>query len=179
MNEKTIRNLAIAVVVMMALYGLLRWQQNRSYEPAKPSGFTFKEITGKNTNRIEVKSEKDNYVLVKKDGKWLLNDKEVDKAAIDELFNGLKEAEIEQLAATKNAKMASLQIDDKSGKKVTFSTKNTRNTYIIGKQGLDGASFYIRLPNENKVYLTKGSLGTVFAKKAGDWYDKKETKTKP
>ena len=169
MNEKTIRNLAIALVVMMALYGLLRWQQNRSFEPTKPAGFDFKQITKKNTNRIEVKSQSQNYVLIKKGDRWLLNNKKVDKNAIDELFKGLKESEVEQLAATKNAKMASLQIDDKSGKKVTFSTKNTRNTYIIGKQGLDGMSFYARLPDENKVYLAKGNLGIIFAKKSSDW----------
>jgi len=173
MNEKTIRNLAIALVVMLAVYGLLRWQQNRTFEPAKPGGFNFKQITKKNTDRIKVKGSQ-NYTLIKKGDKWLLNNKKVDKDAIDELFNGLKEAEVEQLVSTKTEKMVSLQVDDKTGNTVTFSTKDNQYIYIIGKQGPDGVSFYTRRPKENKVYSAKGNLGSIFAKKASDWYEKKK-----
>lgn len=172
MNEKVIRNLGIALLVLLALYGILRWQQNRSYEPAKPAGFNFEAITAKNTKTIEVKSATDKYKLIKKNGKWQLKKREVDQAAIEAVFTGLKNATIAQIAATTKVKLVSLQVDDQSGKQVTFTTNKDRFTFIMGKQGMDGNSFYIRLPKEQKAYQASGTLGAAFAKKASDWYKK-------
>lgn len=168
MNERIIRNLGIALLAILALYGLLRWQQSRTFEPAKPKEFDFKAITVKSTKRIEVKGTEASYNIVKSGKNWTLNGKKkVSKTAIDELFNGLKEAEVEQLAVTNKSKMAELQVDDKSGKLVTFFTKERKMSFIIGKQTMDG--FYVRLPGKYEAYLASGNLGTIFAKKATDW----------
>ncbi|TET52568.1 MAG: hypothetical protein E3J54_06210, partial [Actinobacteria bacterium] len=94
MNEKVIRNLGITLMVIIALYGFMRWQQNRSFEPAKPKGFNFKKITKKNTQKISVKSAKTDYALVKKNSKWQLNGIEVSSTEMDSLFDGLKDASI-------------------------------------------------------------------------------------
>jgi histidinol dehydrogenase len=179
MNEKIIRNLIIALVGILAIYGLLRWQQDLSYVPAKPAGFNFKAITKKLTSEVEVKSQKANYVLAKKDDKWFMDSKKVDSSAIDELFNGLKDADVEQLATAKKEKLASLGLDEKSSKQISFQTKNGKFSFIIGKQSIDGSGFYVQLPKDkNKAYLASGSLGTVFTKKASDWLEKEKPKKK-
>lgn len=172
MNEKTLRNLAIALVAIVAIYGLMRWQQSRSYEPAKPKGFTFSSITSKNTTAIKVKSSDSNYELNKKDNKWFLDDLEVQQSSIDELFKSLKEAEVQTLAATKKGKLAQLEVDDETGKEVTFVTTKKKHTYVLGKQGQSGSDFYVRLPKSKKAYLAKGTLGMTFNKSSTDWYDK-------
>lgn len=170
MNERIIRNLGIALLAILALYGLLRWQQSRTFEPVKPKEFNFKAITAKSTERIGIKDGGSSYNIVKSGKNWTLDSKKkASKTAMDELFNGLKEAEIEQLTATKKSKLAELQIDDESGKTVTFWTKDRKFTFMVGKQSLDGTNFYVRLPKEDKAYLASGNLGTIFAKKATDW----------
>ena len=172
MNEKTIKNLTITLLVIIAIYSFMRWQQNRSFEPAKPKGFEFSKITSKNTESIEVKSADGNYKLVKKDGKWTLEGLQVQQSSIDELFKNLKDAEVQTLAATKKERLAQLEVDDEAGKNVTFVTKNKKYNFIIGKQDKTENNFYVRLPKSKKAYLASSGLATTFSKSAGDWYDK-------
>ncbi|TET55085.1 MAG: DUF4340 domain-containing protein, partial [Actinobacteria bacterium] len=91
---------------------------------------------------------------------------------IDSLFDGLKDASISELAATKKSKLVSLEVDDENGRLVTFHTKEKKISFIIGKAGIDGNSFYVKLPKKSKAYVASGNLGTVFAKEIDGWYDK-------
>ncbi len=172
MNDKLVRNLGIALVVLLALFSFLRWQQNRSYEPAKPKGFDFASITAKNTSGIKVKGAGEDYTLTKSGDKWQLEGLEIDKSAIDALFANLKDAEIQQVAATKTDKIAALDVNDEKGKNVIFETKKGSFNFIIGKSSPDGSGFYIRMPKAKEAYLASGMLGGTFTKKAADWYSK-------
>lgn len=172
MNDKMVKNLTIVLVAMVAVYGFMRWQQNQSFEPEKPKGFNFSSITNKNTTSIIVKSKDAKYTLNKFSDKWTLDKLEVDQASIDAIFNDLKTAEVQQVAATTPGKLALLEVDDIKGKGITFVTDKKEHTFIIGKSGPDGTSFYVRLPKENKAYVASGNLAGSFTKKASDWYSK-------
>ena len=111
--------------------------------------------------------------LLKKEGRkkpairWHLADGSRVNGALG-VFGGLERG---VLVSTNPKKRAFYQVDDQTGLKVRLQGEGKQNILdvIIGKNGPDFASSYIRRADENDVYLVPRTLTGRFSTTVGDW----------
>ncbi|RJQ30935.1 MAG: DUF4340 domain-containing protein [Actinobacteria bacterium] len=172
MSDKTIKNLAIVLVVLVAVFGLAKVITNIKQKPAEVKKYDFKALT-KDLDKIEVEKGKEKYTLEKKGDKWTIGGKKADKTKVDAVVTALGEAKISEVASEKEADYSLYQVDNKAGTNVAFySGGSKKGEFIIGKQGSDYQSFYLKLPDDKAVYTVVGNLSSSFNVKSSDWVEK-------
>lgn len=176
MSDKTIKGLLIALVALLAVYGIFRFAETKSLKPKNPKGFNFTNIKEKNIDKIAVKNAKGNYELVKNNNKWQIDGKDIDDNNITQLWTSLQNTRVGSLATDKESEFSLYQVDDSQGKFITFYSKGKEAaSYIFGKQNADFTSGYLRKPKSNKIYSVSGHIGSLFEKAKKEWFPSKKT----
>lgn len=177
MSDKTIKYLAIALGVLIIIYGLFRFVESRTLVNPEPEGFNLKQLKEKTVDKISIKNSKDKYEIEKSNGNWQVNGKDVDKDTLTQLWDGLKNADIGTLATDKKGKFATFEINEAKGRIVTFyNSGQIKNSFVFGKQTADFSGSYIRKVDGNEVYTVSGSLSSIFDKIEKDWIAKPKGK---
>ncbi len=127
----------------------------------------FPNLQTSSINKIEIKSPSHKVVLVKKQGKWIVEDYdyEANRDYIDEVFSSINALTTQNLISSNPNKFNIFEVDEKSGIKVIVHDQNNKKYgFIIGKIGSDYNSIFCRKSGDNNVYLIEKNIKLSFEK---------------
>jgi len=134
--------------------------------------------------KIEIKAPDKQIVLEKMGGQWMLMAPEVphypaSQTAVEQLLTQLKNLKLESLISSNPEKQSLFKVDS-TGTVVTVFEHNTpKPSFIVGKEGSDYLSVYVRKAGSNDVYLAQGLFTYTVNKQVREWRDKTIFKTVP
>lgn len=116
---------------------------------------------------------KDDIKLEKVGNTWKVNGYGTDSDRMEQLLTGLDAAQVTSLVSTNSENHSRFRVDEKGGveMRVSFNNADSEN-YMLGKSA-GGESTYIRLPNEEAVYVMEGLGRYLLSEELTAWRDKK------
>lgn len=132
----------------------------------------FSDFSKDNVSKVIIKDSAGERILEKKDGNWKTNDFSASEKEIEDFFNTLKTSKIESLASQNPDKHADFEASGEKGISLTLVKDGKESKFIIGKQGLEMASFYTKKDGGNNLYLMTGSLRDKLSQTILSWRDK-------
>ncbi len=118
-------------------------------------------------NKIEIIKNGEIQELNKIENKWVVSSKlgvDADQVAVNEMINKTKEMIKGDLASTNPEKKASFEVDESGVEIKMYSEDSLITDFFVGKAGADFNSTYVRLAEEDNVYLTKNYIRMYFDK---------------
>lgn len=162
---KSLKNLVLILVALVIIAGIYFLSQQRNKISNKP--FKQKEIT-----KIEIQSDA-LCRFEKIDGKWKLTspvEYALDTLQFSRMLEGIKAIEIGQAVTSRKEKHNEYETGN-NGTLINVWTGNNSMSFIVGKQAPDFISLYLRFPDKNEVYLSRGLMKWMVNKKADEWRD--------
>ncbi len=180
--------LAIGLLVLIGIF-----VATRLYRAPKQDGNVRKELVSIEAEKIdEVRISKgDSAIVIRKaNGQWTVskNDKTLpaDSGLVARMIQSARALHPKRLASRKQEKWPEFQVDLASGTKVAFlSEGDTEGELVVGKFGFnqpagggDGGQFggqnieaytYVRLVDEDEVYIVDGFLSASFPTAVNEW----------
>ena len=162
MIEKHIRILGIAFLILFVLVLLTEspaFKKARMPKEIEVSG----ELKEENIGKIVLKKENQNLELRKTNGLWIVLEDTLKRSADKEKINRV----IENLSSLKGkivskseSEFPSYEVDDKKGTFLTLFDKDGKKLFeiIIGKQGPDYLTNFVRFPGKREVILVEKSI---------------------
>jgi hypothetical protein len=180
MKKSTLILVATFVVLLIVTYLLLR--------PSGEKITTYKiserivDIDSAAVEKIELKTPDRQIVLEKMGGQWMLTSPlhyPASPTATEQLLTQLKDIKLESLISSNPEKQSLFKVDS-SGTVITVYEHNAaKPAFIVGKEGSDYLSVYVRKVGSNDVYLAQGLHGYTINKQVHEWRDKTIFKTVP
>lgn len=184
-NKRPLIYLAAAIIIAFGILWIERPENPRINDVTESyfiPGFDSKNIDkieiAQLTDGVEIKRDGDNWQVADRNSRggvsppagWRLADHSRVSSALGS-FGGLENG---PLVSENPDKQSLYRVDDTSGLKVRGYDASGKITFdvVIGKNGPDFASTYIRRANENKVYLINRPITGVFSTRADDWLTK-------
>lgn len=170
--------LFVVLLILTAGYFLLRWYSQPD-EFVPPADFKISEWTQENINEIRLVFEGDKQVVIKEDeGKWRVNDFPADSKRITDFFNSLKETGISSRVSSNSQNHSRFEVDDK-GTDLTFvSNDQIVQQLIVGKTA-GGNSAYVRLPEQDDVYVINNFPIHLLSEEVSFWRDREVVAAEP
>lgn len=170
--------LLIVFVLLIPLAFLIKRLARKSLEKELLSGFKQQEITG-----IDMKRRDDRLSLVKEGELWKMKEPletEADKKIVDGFIKQMKELALGPVISTQSGKLGKFEVDDNDGIHFRMSAEGNREIAVVfGKSTADYTGVYLRFPEENKVYLSRGLRRHFLTRKWQDWAEKQITSFDP
>jgi len=178
--KHTLVLLIILIVSAAFVFMIERPFENRSKKIREEAGLLFPELQIEQVHKLLVKkADETTTTLQKRNDLWYVDtDKEnypADPQLINEAIKTLQALKKINLASRKKGKHALFQVKEKMGMEVSlFDQENTELArLIVGKNGPDFFSTYIRKADENEVFLYERYLKGHYDKSVSNWRDKK------
>ncbi|TRZ77219.1 DUF4340 domain-containing protein [bacterium] len=118
-------------------------------------------------NKIEIIKGEEIQELSKVENKWVVSSKSgvnADQAVVNEMINKAEEITKNDLASTNPEKKSSFEVDESGVEIKMYSGDSLITDFFVGKAGADFNSTYVRLAEEDDVYLTKNYIRMHFDK---------------
>lgn len=113
-------------------------------------------------NKIEIIETGQSTILEKKGNEWTTENQSVDEEKINKLIETLKQLKKENLVSENKENQVNYGVDDKNGTKlIAKEGESTLLSLIIGYAGPDYEKAYIKVNNEDKVFLSNVALRPV------------------
>lgn len=162
------RNLALALLVLVVIFLGARWFESRRQAPP-PFSIDFTTVTDKVVDRVIVDGPEE-IVLTKKDDDWMVRSHRATDVA--EFITTMQDTKVGDVISRDKGKHGTFEVDEELGRRIKFyNGKEVLADIIIGKEDFPG-SFFLRLPDKNEVYQATGKLNSYAAKTFQDWVDK-------
>jgi hypothetical protein len=179
MSEKTLKALVGALVVVLALYAgvwmVSRWTGGGpSAAPALAN--VFEGASPSVVTRVQMTGPKGSVTLARTDttGRtWTVNGFATDSGTVAGLFSALKDTKIGDLVSTNPANQTAMGISADSAMTLSFDVGGDTRTLLVGGNGPRYNTVYVRLPDQDKVYLAEGHLRSEVARSVDDWRSKR------
>ncbi len=166
MNRKNMVLLGIAIVVMSALTW---WQQEgRNVEGNRDRPLVLPELLEnlERLDRVEIRSNDGNVNLVKENSRWGVSEKQgypADVSGLSALLNDLAVARIVEYKTARPENFSVLEVDDieRDGSKARLVSgygPDYSFSLLIGKSAVKRSGQFVRMPENNQVWLTDKPL---------------------
>jgi len=177
-NPKQLKRIAIALVVILVLWGLAEILGGRPDDTEL--SLVLPVVQETDLDRIVIEGEADTTVLSREGDIWTVNGFETSQAAMDELFAALGDSTESKLAATSPLVHQRMGVDSVGGIRMTFFNEgNPVASVIFGKPGRTYDSRYVRRDDGTFVYEYTGDLARMIDRKPNDWRDKRIVDVNP
>jgi hypothetical protein len=108
------------------------------------------------------------------DGEWSVNEHPASPVALDELFQAASEPMRGSLVARSVASHERLGVDSARGKRLrALRGRDTLVDLVVGNQGRQFRTVYVRRGGDADVYQVRGGLGALVGRTVTDWRDKR------
>lgn len=120
---------------------------------------------------LRVSGPRDSVRLVRETpGEWRVNGRPADSAVVEELRTALSEAEVADLASTNPGNHARFGVAGDGVWRAEFGIGDAGETILLlGRRGPYPASVYVRLPDDERVYVLRGRLRQVLTRRPLLW----------
>ena len=171
MSAKQLVRIAVALVVVLFLWGVMEIVNRRSARLARIDLVPPLAITEVDT--VEIVSPSDTIRLSAADGQWLVNGFEASQTAVEGLFEAIGDSVRGELAAQSPSSYERMGVDRASGRRVRFVGGGRElASLIVGNAGQGFQTRYVRRAGENEVYLLQGELSTMLDRDMQGWREK-------
>jgi len=175
MNAKRGAVLAVTFFILITLYFFIEKPGgNKAASPLLFQGFE----KGSVAEILITYPEKDDFLLQKQNSDWKVMCKGVtypgDAAPITLLLDTVADMQQGSIVSKNPKNFDPMEVTEEKGIDVRISNFSNKTIahLLIGKNGPDLFTTYVRINNENRVLLVDGLLSPVFDKQLYDWRDK-------
>ena len=179
MSAQQLKIAAIGLAVLLLLWGgselFSRGSDSVTASLALPA------LTQADVDSITLVKGSDSIVLAKQSSTaWTANGHRAAPAGVADLLRALKDTVRPEIVAQDTSSFARLQVDSAAGRWLRLSRGGKLVLQlIVGAQGGDYQSVYVRRPGDARVYLWRGALAGLADRHADDWRDKRIAALEP
>lgn len=171
------KNIIISSILFLILLALAYYMTHRPGETSwsqDEKNSLFK-VDSASIDRIEVISPQHNFVFVKQNQEWYLQEPinyKADQSVVGSLIEQIGSARATATISSNPEKQTIFQVDS-TGTKVILSSKgNELANLIIGKMGTTYTETYVRRSSSNDVVLVDAYLTAITTRQLKDWRDR-------
>jgi hypothetical protein len=175
MSAKTLRNLVVALIVVLLLWGgtvMISSRGEAKGADAEVAG-VLDGLTPDAVTSVRVTRGGDTISLTRKGSGWDVNGWAADSAQVAGLFGTVADAHIGDLVATNPANHDRMGVSEDSAWTVVFDVGSKARTLLVGDRGPRYGTAYVRLPGEDAVYLVEGDLRARMDRSLTEWRNKR------
>jgi hypothetical protein len=176
MKRSTLILVGTFVVLLVITYFLVHSPGEKSYEILEK----LPAIDSSAVDKIELKSPDKQIVLEKMGSQWMLTSPihyPASQSEVEQLIRQLKSLKLESLISENPEKQSLYKVDSTGTAVTVFENKRPKQSFILGKEGGDYLSVYLRKANSKEVYLATGLFSYTVNKAVREWRDKTIYKT--
>ena len=178
MSAKQLAQIAVALVVLLFLWGLVEILGTGSDTTA--ARFDLPKLTAADVDTVKIFRATDTLMLVKGADTWSVNGHLAASQAVTDLFNDLKDTSRAELVAQSPTSHAQLGVDSSTGKRVELiKGGQLLASFVVGSRGPGLQGVYARRTGEGNVYLIRADLANVVERQLDDWRDKQVAAVEP
>lgn len=179
MNQKTIYILAGILIILGTIAAQpIYTPYLKQYLPvifAEKSEFPH--LNPDTISQVLIKAEEtvENPVTLKNNNNtWTVNNQSIDKTKITQFLAQLQQLspKVTQLVSKNPENHSIYEVDESQASILEITQDDQIHTILVGKPGITINSFYVRLQDDPKTYLTQGSLPEIISIYPLDWRDK-------
>jgi len=173
MSPRHLKLIAIALAVLLLLWGGAELFSRDSDRVT--GGLVLPPLKPADADTIAIVKGRDAIVLTKQsDTAWLVNGHPAAPGGVPDLFRALTDSVHPELVAQDSGSFGRLAVDSAAARWLTIrGGGKPRLRLIVGAQGSEFPSVYLRQPGDARVYLWRGQLARLVARVADDWRDKR------
>ncbi|MSR06868.1 MAG: DUF4340 domain-containing protein [Gemmatimonadetes bacterium] len=175
MSDKVLRVLLGVFGALMAAWGIVTLVSGRSDQSgaASPLLAAFLETaTESSVGTVRLEGPGDTVNLQRQGGTWSANGYRADSAAVARFWRALKEARVSDLVATNPSNHRRMGVAPDSTWRVTLEVRGSTRSILVGNSGTGSGTTYVRMPEEDAVYLLESDLRLRVAYTTDDWRDR-------
>ncbi len=172
LDKKTIISIAAFVVLLLIVLLVRSDPYDTKIEEPKD---VWPTIVPDDIDKIEIVRETESISLEKRASGWVLashGDAVANDNFVKTLLDRLEKLEISHLISDNPDKHGSFEVDEKGARLKLFKGGTELASIIVGKNTADYSGSFVRLPDDNLVYATKGVIRSSIVRKPDDWRDK-------
>jgi len=122
--------------------------------------------------KIEAIGGKNPVTLEKKSDGWKVMSKAADENIIKTVLDTIAGLSFSSMISNNPGLFEKYAVSDKDMTIVVSTSKGEAWRLIVGKGSSDNRGNYVRLPNDNKVFVSIGRLGALFERDVNKWRDR-------
>ena len=168
MTPKQLRQIALALVVLLALWGVSELLSRHSDRTVGQR--LYAPLPESRTDSIVIARETDTVRLAKHPGYWAVNGHRASPLEVEGFFKQLADSTPPEIAGESKAVHERMGLDSIKGRFVrVYSGGKPVIELVVGQRGPDYQSSYVRKPAEDRVYLRLGPFAGYVDRGVDDW----------
>ena len=171
MSERTLKQLVGALALAVGVW-LVASVFSRGEGAIEASGAITRYLDGLDGASVEavtIRRAGDTIALERSGTAWTVNGFPADSGSVARLTTALDEAEISDLVATNPANHARMGVAADSAAEVELTVGGTARTLLVGDAGRQFGTAYVRLPDQDEVYLLEGDVRAQVVRDLDAW----------
>ncbi len=176
MSEKALKGLLATLVVVVVVWLAVTLLSGRGGSPGASGRMAafFEGLSPDAVTAVTIEGPDTHIELRRAGAAWTVNGYAADSSAVARFWTSVDSARLGDLVARNPANHARMGVSADSTHKVTFELADggTR-VLLVGKSGPRYPTVYVRLPDDDSVYLLNSELRASVSKVLPDWRDKR------
>lgn len=173
------RNAILVLILFFLLagyYSLKAFPRNEEF--IAPVSFVVDQWNRDTLASIKIKNGEESVNLALQNGEWTVNEKKVDAQRLSDLFDAFAEAEVTSRVSTNPQHHERFEVGE-SAKELVLSTENSEIQQLIVGKNAGGTSVYVRLPEDDAVYILSGVPAYLIDTNIELWRERKLLAVEP
>ncbi len=167
--------LFVVLLILGAVAIVLQGPARR--DRVREKALVFPDLDTKEVWSIRIRRPEGELLLSRREASgWVVGEAQhpADSEAVGNLLQGLVDLRETAVASTNPERQSLFKVDDEQGLTVRLASDEDRALaeFVVGSQGQDFFSGYLRLPGEDRVLLVSSNLKGVFGRSLEGWRDK-------
>lgn len=163
----------LVLVLLVVVYLLVEHQRSAKIAPKSVDSFLGVDTT--EVTRIAISRLGSSLTLEKVAGEWYVMEDEphtIETSMIQQLLNILGDMKVGNVISDNPSNQIKFQVDTLTGSTVSiYSGDDVLASVVVGKMA-DYTHTYVRLVDENRVYIAEGMMSHLMNRPPADWRDK-------
>ena len=176
MSEKTLKMLVGSLVIIAGLWVLVALFSSQggggTVATGAVAGF-FDDISEVSVTSVRMNGPDHNAELSGGLGNWTMNGYRADSAAVFRFWASVLTFEVGDLAASNPNNHDRMGLSVAEGWSIEFDMDQTTKTILVGDAGPRPSTTYVKLPEQDEVYILEGDLRTHVRRLPNEWRSKR------
>ena len=176
MSEKTLKTLVGALVVIAGLWAVAALFSSQGDGGRGASGDIatfFDDVSEVSVNAVRMGGPDYNSELSGGIDNWMANGYRADSAAVFRFWTAILTFEVGDLAASNPNNHDRMGLAADAGWSIEFDVDDETKTMLVGDTGPRSSTTYVKLPDEDEVYILEGDLRTHVRRLPNEWRSKR------
>ncbi|MGE0158309.1 MAG: DUF4340 domain-containing protein [Gemmatimonadales bacterium] len=177
MSERTLKRLVGALGAVAAIWLVVFLVSNRGGDTAPeitgPVATFFANADSSNVEAARFIRMQDTVELRNVGGAWLVDGFRSDSGSVSRFFQTLRETEIVDVAATNPSNHGRMGVAADTAPSLEIDQGGATRRILVGLDGPRARTFYVRMPDEDVVYLAESGVRSYVFRGLDDWRNRR------